>query len=540
MASATAAASILDGGPPSAPATAPAASPAGSAPTAATAAARTCGHCRAPGAPDRCTGCRAVFYCGRACQKAAWSAHKVMCRAALEQCGGKPLTSARAFVLEFWEPLVLGAALDIPNVRDDDEALERCQGAAMDGGFPGFSAAGSDSDRRRLVRAAIEHLGVTRHSTPSLAMFAVHCIKRLCPVALEVVLDAGAQPGDASVETTILQAALGVATNPYVWSAHALPRALESLRLVLARAQPGDWLIDMRGHFPLAHVAALSDPAVSQAVLACIRASPGGFPAHAATASTGALHMASEWSTATLVQALLDAGADPNVGAANRPDPTQTPLHALALGGDAEFDAKLSLLLAAGARLEAVNSRGWTPLVTAAFNQRAAACDALLAAGALASALRANVSGGSLAAYSTVLHQLAAKNNAAMLQRVLATGALDVDVRAGPANAKQTPLHVAASRDACRAVAALLAAGATLAATDTQGSDALGLAIATSSAKAARALLEATPPAHRTRYQRAAAARVADRRRAAAAAPFDSATAATRVAAQAVAALFDA
>jgi hypothetical protein len=92
-----------------------------------------------------------------------------------------------------------------------------------------------------------------------------------------------------------------------------LPHALESLRLVLARAQPGEWLLGKPGRFPLDLVAIITDPAASQAVLDCIRASPGGFPVHAVLAIEGVLHRALKHSPAAFVKVLLDAGADPNV-----------------------------------------------------------------------------------------------------------------------------------------------------------------------------------------------------------------------------------
>jgi len=86
-----AAATIHDGGPP----------PASAAPAAAS---TDCAHCTEPDAPNRCAGCRAVSYCGRACQKAAWPAHKVQCKTLLNSYhGGKPLASARDFVLEYWQ-----------------------------------------------------------------------------------------------------------------------------------------------------------------------------------------------------------------------------------------------------------------------------------------------------------------------------------------------------------------------------------------------------------------------------------------------------
>jgi len=139
-----------------------------------------------------------------------------------------------------------------------------------------------------------------------------------------------------------------------------------------------------------------------------------------------------------------------------------------------------------------------------------------------------------------LLHQLAGQNNAAMLECVLATGVLEVGVRAGPRNYKRTPLHYAALHDAPRAVSALLAAGASLSATDANGEDALVVAISFSSTKAARVLLEATPPMGRARYMRPTFNVVVNRHRAAAAAPSDAAAAAQLAAAHAVAALFDA
>jgi len=64
------------------------------------------------------------------------------------------------------------------------------------------------------------------------------------------------------------------------------------------------------------------------------------------------------------------------------------------------------------------------------------------------------------------------------------------------------------------------------------------VAIACSSLRAARLLVEATPPAGRARYKRAAAAAVVCCHRTATATPRDAGVAAKLTAAQAVAALF--
>ena len=246
------------------------------------------------------------------------------------------------------------------------------------------------------------------------------------------------------------------------------------------------------------------------------------------------------------MQALLAAGADPNIPTQMRSYTATTlmkrPLHALAVhnpsGDPRDFGAKLRLLLDAGADLEAASDSGWTALVEAALCERPAAFDALLAAGAQASALRVNF-GADAAHFNTVLHQLAGSNDAPLITRVLATRALDVDVRAGPAPTwrRFTPLHMAACHDAPRAVSALLAGGASLTATNADGTTALQVAISLSSAQAARPLVEAMPRAARARHVREAAHVVAARARDAAARPVDVDATAKLTAAREIAAL---
>jgi hypothetical protein len=376
------------------------------------------------------------------------------------------------------------------------------------------------------------------------ASLAQNCIDRLHPAALGKLLAAGVKPGSVdSGGHSLFCNALTMLVFPYTCSAAALPHALASIRMLLACAQPSDWLVGPDGMLlPLYAVAAIPSSAAVQSVLDAIVESPGGFPAHAVAASPGILHKALQHSTASFVAALLAAGADPaaldSMGDATAPP--RRPLHALAREnphGDArDFGDKLRLLLDADADLEATDSRSWTPLLVAAFNGRLVAFDALLAAGARASSLRANT-GSDAAGFLTVLHQLAFKNDATLIPRVLATGALDVDGRAGPADARCTPLHMAALHDAPLAVSALLAGGASLTATHAGGENALQLAIAHSSAKAAQPLVEATPRAARAQYKRDAAHVVAARARDAAARPGDATLAAELAAAREVAAL---
>jgi hypothetical protein len=115
-----------------------------------------CASCGAGGAAKRCAACRAVFYCGSACQKAHWKAHKAPCGAAAAACvcvvpprapaapllpnhdhaaqrGAKsdaaPPPPGRAFTVKVQVPLVrvmredasraAAAALGLHNVADD-------------------------------------------------------------------------------------------------------------------------------------------------------------------------------------------------------------------------------------------------------------------------------------------------------------------------------------------------------------------------------------------------------------------------------------
>jgi hypothetical protein len=380
---------------------------------------------------------------------------------------------------------------------------------------------------------------------------AAGCIDRLCPAALDELISVDMRPGDVCAAYgggSLLQAAVETLWLPYVQSPAALPHALASLRVLLAHAQPGDWLIEGPAsvHSTLCCAAFISNPAVSHAVLDAIVASPGSFPAHAVVASPGILQIALQKSTPAFVQALLAAGADPNAPAPMRSYADTTsmmrPLQALVVespsGDPRDFGAKLRLLLDAGADLEATNDSGRTALVEAAVSKRPTAFDALLATGAQATALRINC-GPDAAHFNTVLHQLAVSSDVSLITRVLATRALDVDVRAGPAPTwrRFTPLHMAAAGDAPRAVSVLLAGGASLTATDADGMTALQVAIDRSSAQAARPLVEATPRAARARHAREAARAVAARARNAAARPGDAVAAAKLAAARAIAAL---
>jgi hypothetical protein len=469
---------------------------------------------------------------------------------------GQQLVSERDFVREYWASLLppgrdVDALLPPPGEPlDATTAFERCQAAAMDDVVPRWALM-SDAQRGALEKhipsalAARDAARARGAYVPSGADLALGCIDRLCAAALSALLRAGVQPGavDTRCGATLLQAAMHVLETPYPQSPAARPHALATLRALLAHAQPRDWLttLDLP---PLQLAVSITQPEVSLAVLDELVASPGGFPAHAVAASPGILHHALQKSTPAFVEALLAAGADavaPSQARAAKPGVLSLPLHALATanprGDPRDFRDKLRLLLDAGADLEATGPAGKTALAIAVGNQRPAAFDVLLAAGAQPRALLCTMDDPDAARAPTVLHFLAEHDDAALIPRVLATRVLDVDARAGATLGHFTPLHVAAASDAPRSVSALLAAGASLAATTAGDMTALQLAIDRSCAKAARPLVEATPPADRPRYAREAAHVIACCARRTAARPSDAAAVAELAAARAVAAL---
>ena len=60
-------------------------------------AARLCGACGAADAPSQCGGCKAMYYCNAACQKAGWGGHKAACVAAkVGPAKAGPLADAQA------------------------------------------------------------------------------------------------------------------------------------------------------------------------------------------------------------------------------------------------------------------------------------------------------------------------------------------------------------------------------------------------------------------------------------------------------------
>ena len=163
-----------------------------------------------------------------------------------------------------------------------------------------------------------------------------------------------------------------------------------------------------------------------------------------------ALHWAAGTGNLAVLQALLDAGADP----AARGEDGATPLHWAAR--DSRNPAVTQALLAAGGGVDARADGDWTALHWAVGNENPAVLQALLDAGADPAARGEDG--------ATPLHWAAWNENPAVLQALLDAGA-DPAAR-GEDGA--TPLHVAAGVNANPAVLrALLDAGGDPAARDT-------------------------------------------------------------------------
>ena len=76
-----------------------------------------CVHCAAPAAPSLCGGCRFARYCGAACQRAAWPAHKPVCKAIAADTAGP-----------FDGDLVIKAACDCCSAAFVTQLVDRCDG----------------------------------------------------------------------------------------------------------------------------------------------------------------------------------------------------------------------------------------------------------------------------------------------------------------------------------------------------------------------------------------------------------------------------
>lgn len=203
---------------------------------------------------------------------------------------------------------------------------------------------------------------------------------------------------------------------------------------------------------------------------------------------------AAEANDLAMVKALLEAGADPNLG--NRYG--ITPLWLAALNGS---PALIELLLQHGADATAALPHGETPLMTAARVGDPASIRTLLKAGADPNAYETKQG-------ETALMWAAAENHPEAI-KALVEGGADLDRHSFPLNLPameweqvgmvSTTLPVggwtaamyAARQNAAEAMAALIELGADLDAQDSDGTTALGLAIINEHYDLAATLLEA-------------------------------------------------
>ena len=163
------------------------------------------------------------------------------------------------------------------------------------------------------------------------------------------------------------------------------------------------------------------------------------------------LHYAARHGQVSVASVLIAAGADVNA----KSDNGSTPLHQAA----SRSASAASILIAAGADVNAKNNNGFTPLHWALSNdhESASAVSILIAAGADVNAKSDNG--------STPLHQAAIRDRASPISILTAAGA---DVNAKNNNGS-TPLHQAAFHGRASAVSVLITAGADVNAKNNDG-----------------------------------------------------------------------
>jgi ankyrin repeat protein len=323
-----------------------------------------CAHCGAPDAPNFCSGCRAVRYCGAACQRADWREHKPRCEHAIQRYLGlhdhtgdvgvpdlflqaaaeSPAASA---VPAFMRKLPLGkrakfvcaliCALDVDRVT---------QALRPDTGVRTTMRASIGTDDATLFHWAAKHLSQSGKLLPALHERALAMWEAVVDAAPLSQLDGTADffIADATKEgdTFVASAPTGVTPLSYVCGYCDRTMASQATAALLRRG-----------------------------VDANIRDPGGTFP----------LMQASVYQSAVVLRQLLDAGARASARVSNS---GETMLHLLARSECPAAAAKVRLLAGAGADMEAVDSTGLTPLHAAVAVKYGSlrAFDALIAAGA--------------------------------------------------------------------------------------------------------------------------------------------------------------
>lgn len=121
---------------------------------------RKCGHCGAVDAPNRCGRCKQVYFCGEACQRAAWPSHKSVCAppGAAGGAAAAPSTAATPVVAT----AAAAPATSAPSAAPAEalavlKQLHAAVRAAAGGGhvhFPPGSALGDAMDGAKFTRMA--------------------------------------------------------------------------------------------------------------------------------------------------------------------------------------------------------------------------------------------------------------------------------------------------------------------------------------------------------------------------------------------------
>lgn len=309
-----------------------------------------CARCGAPHAPSFCSGCRAVRYCGAACQRADWREHAPRCKQQLSTLFGGALARPQ----------------DAPVLPDDRarrfmaDVARGPAGALLTKLVSGLrSAVDKASCAGEMILALdAERTAAALHPSTGVTVLSTHATNfgtaPLLFIAASLWTQSGWEPAYHPRRAATWEAVLAAATVEQLEAATFPIDIRASGAQTTRRATPLQWLCS-RVHRTQA-------PAAIAALLARgVRV--GSASTLGSSVKTPPLHLALQAQLAPVAAALLAAGADPN-----GVDPVSgfMPLEELARSELGDAPAKVAALVAAGADTEAKGTSGFTPLVAAA------------------------------------------------------------------------------------------------------------------------------------------------------------------------------
>jgi uncharacterized protein len=433
-----------------------------------------CAHCGAPDAPSFCAACRAVRYCGAACQQSAWRDHKLRC---------------------------IEAAKCYSGVREHDEGIgipEELQNAVAK--LPTGAALARvlrlapPSARAGLVERLISALDVERVEaalTPAAGVPTTACANVGGALLSMLYCAARTMSSVPALLPELHDRALAVWEA--VVDAAPLAQLNGTVDFPMSYSVPGEGVTQRGGTTPLCKTCSSCNRSLAPRAVAALLRRGVDVNGRDDDGLTPLLE-AVQFQSVAVVRQLLAAGAD---ATARESCFGFTALHYLASKECPATAAKVRLLVEAGADLEAADKYGCTPLRLAVESEFGSmrAFDALLEAGASTAPLSALLPNPHIGLCLTALHVATYDVNVAAVRRLLglplvaiAVDATAVAIGGGASDVVgcsdfggATALHIAVMTDDADArlefVRLLVDAGADTNARDGRGHTALTMAL---------------------------------------------------------------